>query len=304
MLADSERQMPEQRSPERVRAHYEIEVELADRLRQAAPAQRRELYGTVYDELFQRVPDHPQLTRRSDAGDRARYAGIQVDLIRQFLPLGGSYVELGAGDCATARGLLEHAGRVTAVEVSEEIIPDDVPAAVAVAISDGVSVPVPESSADVVYSNQLMEHLHPDDATAQLTGVARALKAGGRYIVITPNRLSGPHDVSRSFDDVARGFHLKEYTYRELSDLLREAGFRRVKVFQRLHGRTLSRIAKLAGGPSSRPGRALERFGDRALVLPLWPFLALERVAALAPRRLGHSSVFGRALGLHVIAER
>jgi SAM-dependent methyltransferase len=296
--------MPEQRTPERIRAHYEIEVELADRLRHAPPAERRVLYGTVYDELFQRVPDHPQLTRRADARDQAGYAGIQADLIRQFLPEGGSYVELGAGDCATARALVGYAGRVTAVEVSEEIVPDDLPAGVTVAISDGVSVPVPEASADIVYSNQLMEHLHPDDAVAQLSAVARALKPGGRYLVITPNRLSGPHDVSRAFDDVARGFHLKEYTYRELSGLLRAAGFRRVKVFQRLHGRTLSRLARLMGPASSRPARALARLGDRALVLPLWPFLALERAVSRSPRRLGRLSVFGRALGIHVIAER
>jgi hypothetical protein len=134
--------------------------------------------------------------------------------------------------------------------------------------------------------------------------VGRALKPGGRYLVVTPNRLSGPHDISRAFDDVARGFHLKEYTYGELSRALRQAGFRRVRVFQRLHGRTLSRMGRLAGGPSSRPAGALERLGDRALVLPLWPFLALERLVALSPRRLGRLSACQRALGMHVVADR
>jgi len=227
-----------------------------------------------------------------------------VELIRQFLPPGGSYVELGAGDCATARRVAAHAARVTAVEVSEEIVPADLPESVHVAISDGVSVPVPAASADIVYSNQLMEHLHPDDAFEQLRNVAAALKPGGRYLVITPNRLSGPHDISQAFDPVARGFHLKEYTYRELAALFSQAGFRRVRVFQRLHGRTLTRLAGALGGPSSRVGRVLERLGGRALVLPVAPFVALERVVSLAPGRLGRISAFQRALGISAIAER
>ena len=73
-----------------------------------------------------------------------------------------------------------------------------------------------------------MEHLHPDDAVAQLDGIARALRPGGVYLCVTPNRISGPHDISYYFDDVATGFHLKEYTFAELRALMRAAGFARV----------------------------------------------------------------------------
>jgi SAM-dependent methyltransferase len=87
---------------------------------------------------------------------------------------------------------------------------------------------VPENSVDVAYSHQLMEHLHPDDALEQLQNIYQALKPGGIYICITPNRLSGPHDVSRYFDEVATGFHLKEYTVTELNDLFHAVGFSQV----------------------------------------------------------------------------
>ncbi len=50
------------------------------------------------------------------------------------------------------------------------------------------------------------------------------------YICITPNRLNGPHDISRYFDPVATGFHLKEYTVTELSDLFKSVGFSKVQV--------------------------------------------------------------------------
>jgi SAM-dependent methyltransferase len=73
-----------------------------------------------------------------------------------------------------------------------------------------------------------MEHLHPDDALLQLTNVYRALAPGGVYICLTPNRLTGPHDISCYFDTVATGFHLKEYTASELIPLFRHVGFRSV----------------------------------------------------------------------------
>jgi predicted SAM-dependent methyltransferase len=38
-------------------------------------------------------------------------------------------------------------------------------------------------SVDLAYSNQLMEHLHPDDASEQLANVYRALKPGGVTVV-------------------------------------------------------------------------------------------------------------------------
>jgi SAM-dependent methyltransferase len=93
------------------------------------------------------------------------------------------------------------------------------------AISDGSSIPVSGDSVNVVFSNQLMEHLHPDDAYEQLQNIYKALAPGGHYICITPNRLSGPHDISKYFDKVSTGFHLKEYSISELAGLLKTVGF-------------------------------------------------------------------------------
>jgi len=100
-----------------------------------------------------------------------------------------------------------------------------------VVISDGTSLPVEPGSVDVAYSDQLMEHLHPDDALSQLTNVARAVRPGGVYICITPNRVNGPHDVSRGFDEVATGFHLREYTGREIREMFLGAGFTHIDFY-------------------------------------------------------------------------
>ena len=67
-----------------------------------------------------------------------------------------------------------------------------------------------------------------------------ALAAGGRYICITPNRLSGPHDISRYFDDVASGLHLKEYSIAELAAAFAAAGFSETQAFVSYRGRILT----------------------------------------------------------------
>ena len=132
-------------------------------------------------------------------------------------------LEIGAGDCALSLALAAHARQVYAVEVSREIAhTEDAPENFELLITDGRSIPVEPNSVDVAYSNQLMEHLHPDDALEQLNGILSALRPGGKYICFTPNRLLGPSDISQYFEDeVASGFHLREYSNRELRDLFK-----------------------------------------------------------------------------------
>ena len=220
----------ERRTPEQLRDHYEVERELSDRLRRAPSKERRSLYGSVYDELFRRVPDHPQLTWKADADERSRSVHQQLRLLGRYLGPDSSFLEVGAGDCALACEVARSARRVYAVDVSAEITRDLLaPVNLELILSDGCSIPVPPGGVDVAYSNQLMEHLHPEDAREQLRNIYAALAPGGAYVCITPNRLLGPADISMYFDDVATGFHLKEYTNAELATLCRAAGFRRVQ---------------------------------------------------------------------------
>jgi SAM-dependent methyltransferase len=123
---------------------------------------------------------------------------------------------------------------VYALDVSAEITrTDTLPANFSLILSDGTTIDVPPDSITVAYSNQLMEHLHPDDALEQLSNIYRALAPGGIYICVTPNRLTGPHDISRHFDPVATCLHLKEYTNTELMALLRRVGFRKADQYCR-----------------------------------------------------------------------
>lgn len=257
----------------RYRHHYEVEKEIASRLRSASREERRTLYTSAYDELFERVPEHPQL-REPSTGPRPGDAVDQWRFLRKFVGPSTTLLEVGAGDCALSARAARTVKAVFACDVSPVILGcANVPGNVERLVTDGVSFPLPDGSADVAYSSQLMEHLHPDDAREQLGAIVRALVPGGTYVCVTPNRLTGPHDVSRYFDDEACGLHLKEYTVTELDALLREAGFSSIRAyvgtrgwFVRMPLRTMRAAERAVEAMSPERRRA---FRDSALALPL-----------------------------------
>ncbi len=217
----------EKRSQERLRVHYELEKQLAAQLKQAPTHERARLYTQVYDELFQKIPDHPQLTEKQSQQTRQRAVLHQLNLLSRFLTPETMFLEIGAGDCALSCAVAPRVKKVFAVDVSPEItrnaqLPDN---AELIILENGTKLPILPESVSLAYSYQLMEHLHPDDARVQLSSIYRVLKPGGKYVCVTPNRLSGPHDISYYFDDTATGFHLKEYTATELAQLFFSAGF-------------------------------------------------------------------------------
>lgn len=273
-----------ERSPEQIRHHYLVEKELAWRLKTANKEERLHLYTEVYDELFRRVPDHPQLAQklqRPKAEASQNYTAARLAFIRKHLAPDVTYLEIGPGDCAFASEVAKFVHKVYAVDVSNEIAKDvELPDNVELIISDGSSIPFPQSSIDLAYSDQLMEHLHPEDARDQLKNIYRALAPGGAYICITPNRLSGPHDVSQYFDDVASGFHLKEYTLRELSKMFREVGFRKFQVMVGARDFHIRVPAILPKGLEFLLEKAGGRFGRKvARRLPLRILLGVKLIA-------------------------
>jgi SAM-dependent methyltransferase len=231
----------ENRTIEQLREHYEIERELATRLRNAPRQERRYLYSSLYDELYKLVPLHPQITQKSFPQGTNPVVSIQMKFIKPFLGKDIKFLEVGPGDCALSFEAARFVNQVYAVDVSEEITKSLAqPQNFHLILSDGTSIPLPPTSINVAYSFQLMEHLHPEDAFEQLDNIFRTLVPGGVYICITPNRLSGPWDISRYFDEVATGFHLKEYTTFELSSLFKKVGFSQVKIYVGARGKYIN----------------------------------------------------------------
>ena len=270
------------RDARRLEAHYRVERRLAERLRTAPDAQaRREIFATMYDELFAEVPDHPRLRASgSRQADRDRDVAWDLAQLRPYLEPGCTFLEVGAGDCALSARVAAIAKTVHAVDISDQHA-HRLPANASLAISDGTSIPVPAASVDVAFSDQLMEHLHPDDAREQLANVYRALKPGGVYVCITPNRLYGPSDISAYFDHVARGFHLHEYTLAEIVAIFREAGFREVRTYAGARGLFVRVPRVMVQAAEGLLGRLPAKW--RRVVAGTLPFRALLglRVAAV-----------------------
>ena len=228
----------EKRSEQELRTHYEIEKELAEKLRNASKSERRTLYTDVYDELYRRVPNHPQLTQKFSRKDQQKAIKKQMKLLGKLLNKNHVFMEIGPGDCSLSFHVADTVKKVYAVDVSETITKSSyTPDNFNLLLSNGCDIPASANSVDFIYSNQLMEHLHPEDAFEQLKSIFTALVPGGTYLCITPNRINGPHDISKYFDTVATGFHLKEYSATELIKLFRKAGYTNLTLYAQLGGK-------------------------------------------------------------------
>lgn len=252
--------LPVERSPESLRHHFEVERELANRLRASTREERPVLVPRLYAELYQRVPDHPRTDRAKSPEAAAAAVRSQLRLLSAFLGPNRQFVEFGAGSGELSRAVRGKAGRVVAVEVCEQ--GDRQPASeegVEWVYHDGLSIPLPDRTFDVAFSYQVLEHVHPDDVPVHLAEAARILKPGGTYVLSTPHEFSGPHDISRYFTSGLETFHLKEWTYAGLSAELRRAGFDWVGAFVR--------------------GQHEEKRG-------LWLWLVIETTLRFLPRKL------------------
>ena len=260
---------------DRLRRHFEIERELAIRLRVASKDRRRTLYGEIYEELFRRV----EMPGNSEA-QRAQ-VGLLLELADPFLEERTSFLELGAGSCDLSLALAERLERVWAVDaVDPGLAPGSAPPGFCFVAAEDVPTVVPKAEINVALSCHFVEHLHPDDLNDHFVEVLDLLVEGGVYLVVTPNRIYGPHDISRGFSNRAEGLHLREYTHADLAHALRRAGFGDVRAIGRLgqkprRGRlgAIGAIERVLDGLPGRWRRALlSRVSRRA------PFRPLEQV--------------------------
>jgi SAM-dependent methyltransferase len=266
-FATLRRSQGDTRSPERLLAHYCVERELSDRLRHAPREERLALYGTLYQQLFEALPDHPQRTPRDDR----QHVGSQLPAVIRYLEPTSIFLEIGCGNAALTFAAARHVRTAYGVDVTDALI--DVAAApenFVFLCTSGVEIPLPGNTIDFAYSYQFMEHLHPDDAIDQLREIYRVLKSGGRYLCVTPSQITGPHDISMYFDYEAAGLHLKEYQYADLRSLCQRVGFRKFSCRVFLKGREVGLPYPVL--------RAME-LGMRALPVKVGAKLAQTRIA-------------------------
>ena len=227
------RPIPEDRSYASVLRHYEIEKEIAERIKSADKEERKEIYKDMYAELFLKVPDHPRISRRSSKEQTKRAYKVKKRLIGEHLEKDATLAEFAPGDCLFCKKISNHFRYVYAIDISDQRSNTfSSPENFELIIYDGYSLPaIADRSIDVVFSDQLIEHFHPEETELHFAMAYRILVEGGTYIFSTPHLYSGPQDVSMYFSYIPECFHLKEWTVQELVKILENIGFKSFKIY-------------------------------------------------------------------------
>lgn len=234
--------LPPGRTYEQILNHYEVEKAIAARLMSASREERKQIYGGMYNELFAKVPDHPRLVRRQNEIETRRANQGKFALIRSFLNRSIVVAEFAPGDCRFIMEIAPQVRQAFGIDISDQRNPSDpVPKNFRLIIYDGYDLgEIRDESINLLFSDQLIEHFHPEDTPLHFQTANRILKPGGHYIFRTPHFFAGPHDISKYFSDTPQGFHLKEWTYKELLPVLHQAGFKAISACMMIKHRVFS----------------------------------------------------------------
>lgn len=217
-------------------AAYQKEKELATRLRNSTKEQRNTLYQQIYQEYFDTFPGEMER-----AGNPKR----ELSVIKNFLKPGMAFLEIGSGTGELAKAVSKIPTTVTTLDLTstENTLNQS---HVSRLTFNGITTRLKKNHFDIAYSNQVIEHIHPADIDAHFTMVRESLAVGGKYVVITPHRYAGPHDISRGFTRVASGLHLHEYLYSELFAKAKQHRFRVFAYYMRAgHAYRIPNIAPI-----------------------------------------------------------
>jgi SAM-dependent methyltransferase len=215
----------------------ELEFDYARRLRASNREQRKALYAEAYSEVSK-----ARMAAFTSADPETRTAGTSKGLVATLAPLcrrDQRVLEVGCGRGYTCWKLAPHVREIVGTDVSAPALAEArellsshgiTNAQILEADGEELTARFGTEAFDLVLSIEVYEHLHRDDGLAHLREVYSVLKPGGSYVVVTPNRLNGPTDVTCVVYPESReclGFHLNETTNKELIADLQAAGFSR-----------------------------------------------------------------------------
>jgi len=214
-------------SEEMILKHWELEKRLTIQLLDSTPEKRWETFECAYTTLYSELDWLNKLTGPDPTLPPSKEFSTWPFVIGK---LPKKIYEIGSGKGELISYLANYGYQCKGTEITRERgekhiikVPN-----LSWGLSDGVHLNQFEAIDfyDVVISNQVIEHLHPDDLIKHFMGVRSILIKDGRYLFTTPHKFVGPADISRVFKrDIPIGMHLKEYSYREIRTLLGQAGF-------------------------------------------------------------------------------
>jgi SAM-dependent methyltransferase len=211
---------------EHVVQHERLESSLTARLLESSAETRWEVFEAAYSTLYRELP-------WLNVKDDSQGLSARVKSWSFLIPSGARIYEVGSGKGELLNFLASNGCFCVATEITRErgATHLDVGGGVVWRNCDGVNLGRFEGADqyDFVVSTQVIEHLHPDDVEKHLREARAILRPGGQYIFDTPHASGGPHDLSKVFNlPKARYMHLHEYTWIEVADLLRKAGYSQI----------------------------------------------------------------------------
>jgi SAM-dependent methyltransferase len=124
------------------------------------------------------------------SGRRGKIERHRLALLHRHARPGGELFEIGPGHGTLAEQAVEAGWRYTAIEASPILVDVLKKKGLAVIESWTPPIPIPDASADVVYADQVLEHMSGIDAARQFTAEAyRTLRPGGVFFVVVPDYL-------------------------------------------------------------------------------------------------------------------
>lgn len=155
------------------------------------------------------------------SGRRSRIEQHRLALLHRFKPAPGEMVEVGPGHGTLAEQAVAAGWRYTAIEASQILVGVLKAKGLRVIESWAPPIPVPDASADVIYADQVLEHMNGIEQARQFTAEAlRALKPGGVWFVVVPDYLK-----ERSFFWDVDYTHNFVTTERRVRQLMNDGGF-------------------------------------------------------------------------------
>jgi SAM-dependent methyltransferase len=152
---------------------------------------------------------------------RGRIEQHRLGLLQRFRQPPGDMYEIGPGHGTLAEQAVGAGWRYTAIEASPILADVLRGKGLQVIESWTPPIPVPDASADVVYADQVLEHMSGIDAARQFTAEAlRALRPGGVFFVVVPDYLK-----ERAFFWDVDYTHNFVTTERRVRQLLNDGGF-------------------------------------------------------------------------------
>jgi len=152
---------------------------------------------------------------------RGRIEQHRLGLLHRYATAPGDMVEVGPGHGTLAEQAVDAGWNYTAIEASPILIDVLRQKGLRVIESWAPPIPVPDASVDVVYADQVLEHMSGIDAARAFTAEAlRALRPGGVFFVVVPDYLK-----ERTFFWDVDYTHNFVTTERRVRQLFNDGGF-------------------------------------------------------------------------------